>query len=116
MVYVRLSDCEKSHFAIMSTVTTIISDLLDISVLVVTMIADPLTARDVILYLFLPIMSAVKLIGKIGKTSGHVTVVGEFLAEMNLILVRFIAVVKSYPTWDCGGQRTVDEYSDNLLT
>lgn len=85
MVYMNLSACEKSSWVITSTVATMIGDLLEMAVLVTTLIADADTAREVILGSLLPLMSFVKLLGKIAKTTGDTIIIGEFAAEMMLI-------------------------------
>lgn len=97
------------------TATTIICDVLEMCVLSTTLIADANTARTIILYYLLPLMTVAKGIDKLAKSEANWTAVGEFLGELMLVIGRFLAVINSHPTWQLW-TKPANPYSENQLS
>ncbi|KAL0631754.1 hypothetical protein Q9L58_009383 [Maublancomyces gigas] len=114
-IYQNITPSQQSIWVCLCTATTIICDVLEMSVLSTTLIADANTARTVILYCLLPLMTVAKGIGKLAKSEANWTAVGEFLRELMLVIGRFFAVINSYPTWQLW-TKPVNPYSENQLT
>lgn len=115
-IYNELPECEKSTWALICAVTTVIGDVLEMGVIATTMTTNADNCRHIVLWYLLPIMGIDKIIGKFAKSSCQYAVIGELASELMLIYGRFVAVVNSHPTWDVGQKQEVDEYQENLLT
>lgn len=109
-IYNELSECEKSIWALICAVTTVIGDVLEMGVIATTMTTNADNCRRIVLWYLLPIMGIDKIIGKFAKSSCQYAVIGELASELMLIYGRFVAVVNSHPTWDVGQKQEVDEY------
>lgn len=114
-IYQNMTPDQQSIWVRLCTATTIICDVLEMSVLSVTLIADANTARRAILYYLLPAMTVAKGIGKLAKSEANWTAVGEFLGELILVIGLFLAVINSHPTWQLW-TKPANPYSDNQLT
>ncbi|KAL0631770.1 hypothetical protein Q9L58_009360 [Maublancomyces gigas] len=114
-IYLDIAADPKGTWVLLCTLTTIVYDILEISVLATTLIADATNARTRILYYQLPMMTIFKGIGKLAKAEAKPTVIGEFIGELMLVIARFQAVINSHPTWQLGTEPAAPD-SENQLT
>lgn len=114
-IYQNMTLNQQGIWVCLCTATTIICDVLEMCVLSTTLIADANTARTIILYYLLPLMTVAKGIDKLAKSEANWTAVGEFLGELMLVIGRFLAVINSHPTWQLW-TKPANPYSENQLS
>lgn len=119
-IYGGLSDCEKSGWVVLGTVTAIFCDIVEAVAIQSTFIFTATTARELLCQLILPFMGIAKFAGKVGKVGGQLMTVEAAVGvggEAVLMYTRFMGVVRSQPTWNVGsGPSSGAMFNGNCLT
>lgn len=119
-IYGGLSECEKSAWVVLGTVTAIFCDIVEALAIQSTFMFSTNTARELLCQLILPLMGVAKFAGKVGKVGGKLMTVEaavEVGGEAVLMYSRFMGVVHSQPTWDVVTGRSSDAtFNGNRLS